>query len=160
MPPADRSARPRLVRVLAVLAALATVPLWSPPLHVTTEQGVVMVAAAPPPGVAEIRTASVVLVVVLVVATLLVGWRACVHRARRLASLFAVPAAALLWVGWRTEGGGGYTVAMSTVTGQDPPHAFASPWMPVAVAQVMVVLVLAALTTLGLTAARRARADP
>ncbi|WP_421743298.1 hypothetical protein [Cellulomonas sp.] len=152
MSPADRPVRARLVRVLSVLAVLATVPLWAPPDHVTTADGVFMVAMAAPQGVATVRVVSLVLVVVLALATLVVGRRAGAVAVRRLAVLFVVPAVALSWVSWRTEGGGSYTVALVGSLGQDPPHAFESPWLPVAVAQAALVALLWALAVLGLAA--------
>ena len=142
MPPADRPGRARLVRVLAVLAALATIPLWSPPVHVTTAQGIVMVAAEAPPGVRVVRLVALVLVVGLTVATLAVGGR--------VALLYLVPAAALSWVVWRTDGGGGYTVGMFGSMGQQPPHAFQSPWLPVAVALIALLVLTWSLGLLGL----------
>ena len=152
MSPADRPVRARLVRVLSVLAVLATVPLWAPPDHVTTADGVFMVAMAPPQGVATVRLVSLVLVVVLALATHVVGRRAGAVAVRRLAVLFVVPAVTLSWVSWRTEGGGSYTVALVGSLGQDPPHAFESPWLPVAVAQAALVVLLWALAVLGLVA--------
>ena len=101
------------MRVLAVLAVVATIPLWAPPDHVTTSDGVFMVAAAAPPGVAAVRLAALVLVV------LLAGADAVARQARRR-SLYAVPALALSWVWWRTEGGGSYTVALFGSAGQEP----------------------------------------
>ena len=71
--------------------------------------------------------------------------------------LFVVPAVALTWVGWRTEGGGSYTVAMLGSAGALAPHAYLSPWMPVAVAQAVVVVLMWALVVLGLTARRAPR---
>src|SRR5687767_7295105 len=100
MPRSDQQVRSRLVRVLALLAALATIPLWAPPDHVTTSDGVFMVAVASPPGVAPVRLASLVLVVLLGALTL---WRG-----RRVVALYAVPALGLSWVWWQTEGGGSY----------------------------------------------------
>ncbi len=140
------------MRVLSVLAALATIPLWAPPDHVTTSTGVFMVAMAVPQGVATVRVVSLAMVVVLAVATLVVDRKAGAVAARRLAVLFVVPAVSLSWVGWRTEGGGSYTVALVGSLGQDPPHAFESPWLPVAVAQAALVVLLWALAVLGLVA--------
>src|SRR4051794_5395458 len=100
MPPADQQVRSRPVRVLAVLAALATIPLWSPPDHVTTPDGVFMVAAAAPHGVAVVRLVTLVLTVLLGALT---WWRG-----PRVAAFYAVPAVALTWVWCRTEGGGSY----------------------------------------------------
>ncbi|NUU16327.1 hypothetical protein HP550_03570 [Cellulomonas humilata] len=161
MPPAEQPVRSRLVRVLSVLAVLATVPLWAPPDHVTTADGVFMVAMAVPEGVATVRVVSLALVVVLALATLVVSRKAGAVASRRLAVLFVVPAVSLSWVGWRTEGGGSYTVALVGALGQDPPHAFASPWMPVAVAQAVLVVLLWTLAILGMLARRRTRsAEP
>ena len=137
------------MRALALLAALATVPLWAPPPHVTTSQGVFMVAAAAPPGVAVVRTASLVVVVLLAGLT----W----SRGRRVAVLYAVPALALSWVWWRTEGGGSYTVAMD---GADAPPAFTSPWFAVAVASAVLVLLTWTLTVLGTVQRFRRRTPP
>ncbi|KQY24030.1 hypothetical protein ASD16_00150 [Cellulomonas sp. Root485] len=150
MPTADQQVRSRLVRVLAVLAALATIPLWAPPDHVTTSDGVFMVAAAAPHGVAVVRLAALVLVVLLAGLTL---WRG-----RRVVALFAVPAVALSWVWWRTEGGGSYTVAMFGSAGQDPPHAFTSPWFAVAAALVLLVVLTWTLAAIGIAA--RVRRTP
>ena len=135
------------MRVLAVLAALVTIPLWSPPDHVTTSDGVFMVAATAPPGVAVVRVASLVLVVVLAGLTL---WRG-----RRVVALYAVPAVALSWVWWRTEGGGSYTVAMFGSAGQDPPHAFTSPWFAVSVALSALVVLTWTLAAIGMAGRRR-----
>lgn len=140
------------MRVLAVLAALATVPLWSPPDHVTTSDGVFMVATEVPAGVATVRTAALVLVVLLAVLTLV--------RGRRVAVLFVVPAVALSWVWWRSEGGGSYTVGMFGALGQEPPPAFTSPWMPVAVGLVVLVATTWALAIIGLLARRSPRTPP
>ena len=150
MPPADQQVRSRLVRVLALLAVLATIPLWAPPDHVTTSRGVFMVAAAAPPGVAVVRLVSLILVVVLAGLTL---WRG-----RGVVALFAVPAVALSWVWWRTEGGGSYTVAMFGSAGQDPPHAFTSPWFAVAAALVLLVVLTWTLAAIGIAA--RVRRTP
>ncbi len=130
------------MRVLAILAVLATIPLWAPPDHVTTSDGVFMVAAAAPPGVAVVRVAALVLVVLLAGLTL---WRG-----RRVVGLYVVPALALSWVWWRTEGGGSYTVAMFGSAGQDPPHAFTSPWFAVAVALSALVVITWTLVVLGI----------
>jgi len=138
------------VRVLALLAVVATVPLWSPPDHVTTSDGVFMVAATAPPGVAAVRLASLVLVVVLGGLTL---WRG-----RAVVALYVLPALALGWVWWRTEGGGSYTVAMTGSAGQDPPHAFMSPWFAVSVALTVLVLLTWTLAILGIVA--RVRRTP
>jgi protein-S-isoprenylcysteine O-methyltransferase Ste14 len=150
-----------LVRALGALAVLATIPLWAPPDHVTSSTGVFMVATPAPAGIATVRVVSLGVVVALVLATVLVTRRSGRSAARRLAVLFAVPALALSVVCWRTAGGAGYTVAMVGAMGQEPPHAFASPWMPVAVAQGVLVVVLWALTLLGAaaTVGRRPGAD-
>ena len=138
------------MRVLAVLAALATVPLWAPPDHVTTSRGVFMVAAAAPAGVEVVRLVSLVLVVVLAGLTL---WRG-----RRVVALYAVPALALSWVWWRTEGGGSYTVAMFGSAGQVPPHAFTSPWFAVWVALSALVILTWTLAVIGIVS--RVRRTP
>lgn len=127
------------MRVLALLAALATIPLWAPPDHATTSDGVFMVAAASPPGVVPVRLTSLVLVVLLGGLTL---WRG-----RRVVALYAVPALALSWVWWQTEGGGSYTVAL---TGSDAPHAFTSPWFAVSVASTLLVALTWTLALLGI----------
>lgn len=132
------------MRVLALLAALATIPLWSPPDNVTTSDGTFMVAAAVPPGVPVIRVVALVLVVLLAGLTL---WRG-----RRVVALFAVPAAALSWVWVRTEGGGSYTVAM---VGTDAPPAFTSPWFAVAVALTALVVLTWTLALIGIVGRRR-----
>jgi hypothetical protein len=144
VPTADQQVRSRLVRVLAVLGGLATIPLWSPPDHVTTADGVFMVAMAAPPGAAVVRVTALVLVVVLAGLTL---WRG-----RRVVALYVVPALALTWVWWRTEGGGSYTVAMLGSAGQDPPPAFTSPWFAVAVALSALVVLTWTLVVLGVLA--------
>lgn len=135
------------MRVLALLAALATIPLWAPPDHVTTADGTFMVAAAVPPGVPVVRVAALVLVVLLAGLTL---WRG-----RRVVALFAVPALALTWVWLRTEGGGSYTVAM---VGTDAPPAFTSPWFAVAVALTALVVLTWTLAVIGIVA--RVRRSP
>ena len=137
------------MRLLAVLAALATIPLWAPPDHVTTSRGVFMVAATAPPGVAVVRLASLVLVVLLAGLTL---WRG-----RRVVALYAVPALGLTWVWWRTEGGGSYTVAMFGSAGQDPPHAFTSPWFAVSVALSALVILTWTLAAVGIASRVRRR---
>ena len=136
------------MRVLALLAALATIPLWAPPDHVTTADGTFMVAAAVPPGVPVVRVAALVLVVLLAGLTL---WRG-----RRVVALFAVPALALTWVWVRTEGGGSYTVAM---VGTDAPPAFTSPWFAVAVALTALVVLTWTLAVIGIVAHRQAHAS-
>lgn len=135
------------MRVLALLAALATIPLWAPPDHVTTADGTFMVAAAVPPGVPVVRVAALVLVVLLAGLTL---WRG-----RRVVALFAVPALALTWAWVRTEGGGSYTVAM---VGTDAPPAFTSPWFAVAVALTALVVLTWTLAVIGIVA--RVRRSP
>jgi hypothetical protein len=147
MPPADQQVRPRLVRVLAVLASLATIPLWAPPDHVTTSDGVFMVAAHVPPGVAAVRLTSLVLVVVLSAITLWRRWD--------VLALYTVPALALGWVWWRTAGGGSYTVALVGSAGQDPPNAMASPWFVVAMALGVLVALTWTLAVLGIVARLR-----
>lgn len=132
------------MRVLALLAALATIPLWAPPDHVTTPDGTFMVAAAVPPGVPVVRVVALVLVVLLAALTL---WRG-----RRVVALYAVPALALSWVWWRTEGGGSYTVAM---VGTDAPPAFTSPWFAVAVALTALVVLTWTLALIGIVGRRR-----
>ncbi|GEK20217.1 hypothetical protein CXY01_07370 [Cellulomonas xylanilytica] len=136
------------MRVLAVLAALATIPLWAPPGHVTTADGVFMVAAAVPPGVTAVRVSAVVAVVLLGGLT---WWRG-----RRVAAFYAVPALALTWVWWRTEGGGSYLVAMTGSAGQDPPPAFTSPWFAVSVALSLLVVLTWTLAVLGVVPRRAA----
>lgn len=135
------------MRVLAALAALVTIPLWSPPDHVTTSDGVFMVAAAAPPGVALVRLTSLVLVMLLAALTL---WKG-----RRVLALHAVPALALSWVWWQTEGGGSYTVAMFGSAGQDPPHAFTSPWFAASVALSALVILTSTLAVIGIAGRRR-----
>lgn len=131
---------------LAVVAVLTTIPLWAPPTHLTTSDGVFMVAAAVPAGVPAVRTGALVLVVLLGVLTFV--------RGRRVAVLYAVPALASSWVWWQTKGGGSYTVALEA---GDAPSPVASPWFAVAVASTLLVVVSWALTLLGARTLRGAR---
>jgi hypothetical protein len=108
-----------------------------------------MVAAAAPPGVAAVRLVSLVLVVLLTGLTL---WKG-----RRVVALYAVPAVALSWVWWRTEGGGSYTVAMFGSAGQVPPHAFTSPWFAVSVALSLLVVLTWTLAVIGIASRVRRR---
>ena len=89
-------------------------------------------------------SSSLVLVVLLAGLTL---WRG-----RRVVALYAVPALALSWVWWQTEGGGSYTVAMFGSAGQDPPHAFTSPWFAVSVALSALVVLTWTLAVIGIAA--------
>ncbi|WP_456845780.1 hypothetical protein [Cellulomonas sp. P5_C6] len=146
MPP-DQPVRARLVRTLAVLSVVATIPLWAPPQHTTSSTGVFMVAAKVPPGVAVVRLTAVVLVVAVAV---LVVWRGA-----RFAVLSVVPAALLGWVWWRWEGGGSYTVAMQGSLGQRAPHAYQSPWFAVAISLEALLALTIALAALGAAARRR-----
>jgi hypothetical protein len=123
--------------VLALLAALATFPLWAPPQTMTSSTGVFMVAAKVPAGVAAVRWTALVLVVGLAALV--------VVRGRRFAVLHVVPALLLGWVWWRWQGGGSYTVAMQT----SAPHAYQTPWFAVAVALDVLLALTVALTVLG-----------
>ena len=94
-----------------------------------------------------VRLGSLVLVVLLTGLTL---WRG-----RSVVALYAVPALALSWVWWRTEGGGSYTVAM---VGTDAPPAFTSPWFAVWVALSALVILTWTLAVIGIVS--RVRRTP
>ena len=131
------------VRVLAVVAAALTAPLWALPGVRLTAYGATLSGELIPTEVTVVRTATLLLVLVVGAAVLLAR-----RPAPGRATAYALPAAGLSWVWWQTGAGATVGVALS---GGTPRPGFSDllPWLVTPVAESALVVVLWVLTFLG-----------
>ena len=131
------------VRVLAVIAAALTAPLWVVPGIRVTAYGASLSGELVTTRVTVVRTAALVLVLVIGAAVLLAR-----RPAPGRATAYAMPAAGLSWVWWQTGAGATVGVALS---GGTPGPGFSDllPWLVTPVAESALVIVLWVLTFLG-----------
>ncbi|WP_456823593.1 hypothetical protein [Cellulomonas sp. P5_E12] len=131
------------VRVLAVVAAALTAPLWVVPGIRVTAYGASLSGELVTTRVTVVRTAALLLVLVIGSAVLLAR-----RPAPGRATAYAIPAAGLSWVWWQTGAGATVGVALS---GGTPGPGFSDllPWLVTPVAESALVIVLWVLTFLG-----------
>lgn len=131
------------VRVLAIIAAALTAPLWVVPGIRVTAYGASLSGELVTTRVTVVRTAALLLVLVVGAAVLLAR-----RPAPARAAAYALPAAGLSWVWWQT--GAGASVGV-TLSGGTPGPGFSDllPWLVTPVAESALVIVLWVLTALG-----------